>query len=56
MGARTVAVQEAPEERVVLGLPGLEDLDAARIGEAELGGPEADVETPELHCPPSSTA
>ena len=44
MGARPVSIEEAAEERVVLGLPGLEDLDTRPVGEPELGGPEADVE------------
>ena len=52
----SVAVEEAAQERIVLGLPRLEDLDACRIGELQLGGTEADVEPPELHDPPSSTA
>ena len=50
-GPGPVAIEEAAQEGVVLGLPGLEDLDAPAVGEAELGGPEPDVEAARAPVP-----
>ena len=51
VGAGTVAVEEASQERVVLGPERLEDLDPPAVGVAQLGGPETDVEAPRAPPP-----